>query len=198
MWRLAHRKVQLPAGTDPIQTYQYRWISDFAGRLDEWQIHDEWLVREMIRAIVNYARERNLLRMGASILAMQKVLEVCYNTITAERRDAAAFALDLNRCKSFMADACGWPPDVQRLVAIPRPGGFVNLVHWLRSQAISYNFASLSKSCYGALAIVAVQHPRQRAEICSVMALHRRRIGILAKPGLAAVARRILGSDLCA
>jgi len=195
MWKCAGRKVNMPGHTDPKKTYQYRWMSAFVENLKDWQITSDDLERRMVFAVVKYARDHKLLRMGASILAMQKVLEICHNSIQEERKNFIEFATDLQRSRHFLIENCGSPFDMHKMLAQEKPGGYVNIVFWLKSGRISTTYLCLSSACHKALAVVEKWEPGQRKEIPSHGDLLKRRLRILAEPTLKKIAQRILGVD---
>jgi hypothetical protein len=195
MWKCAGRKVNMPGHTDPKKTYQYRWMSAFVENLKDWQITSDDLIKHMVFAVVRYARDHKLLRMGASILAMQKVLEICHNSIQEERKTYIEFATDLQRSRQFLLESCGSPFDVHKMTTKEKPGGYANVIFWLKSGRISTTYLCLSNACHKALAVIEKSDPSQRKEIQNHDDLLRRRLHILAEPTLKKIAQRILGVD---
>jgi len=184
----------MPANTDPKKTYQYRWVNAFLMRLSEWQITDDNLVKKMVYAVVRYAMEHKLLRMGASILSMQKVLAICYEDILKERKALVEFASELSSSHSFVLHECGNPVNVARLTQKLKLGGYSNVIYWMKMNKISVSYAALSSDVMSALNAVAKSDPGQRSEVQSNTELLKRRVHILANSTLKRVAQRILGN----
>jgi hypothetical protein len=189
MWKHANRRVDYPSDTDPRKTYQYRWMQAFIKKLNEWQFDDR-LAEMMVDAVVRYAVTHKLLRMGASILAMQKVLDVCYHDACHRKRVSHDFGQDLKIGRELLIRHQG------QLLCASRPGGYVNLVQWYKTGKLTMHFMSLSKTCIDALNALRQLDIDQRSEIPSHITLLRNRLLLLSCPERTSIAHQILGNDL--
>lgn len=192
MWKYTHRKINFPHSTDPSKTYQYRWIKTFLERIDEWGF-DDALVKQMVSILIMYARSHGLMRMGASILAMQKILDICHDVLKTKRRSLIDFERDLKDSKNFIQQHCGLPPKLQSMTMKIKPGANANIVCWYTARRISPAFMSLSKICHEAMARI---DKTQRGEFPTEIELLKKRLSYLSDANYCHVAKTVLAEDM--
>jgi hypothetical protein len=193
MWYVAGRRVNLPKNTDPTKTYQYRWMQGFDKQLHVIGAGDA-LAEKMIYAVVRWAKSRNKLQMGASILAMQKVLQICHESLIKERHAVVDFGRELLDSKNFILRECGGHLRLEVLVQ-QKAGGYANIVYWLKSNKVSFNYASLSRICHDALNVIERRDPDQRREMPSNLEFLKRRLRILSSDLLQGIVINELAED---
>lgn len=179
------RNICFPSNTDPQKTYQWRYISHFTKRINEWKIEGT-MVNKMINEIAQYAHDQNLLDRGAAILAKDNILDICHRRLKMDLETEKDSLKDLKKSVKTISDF-----HFQELCKTRR-GKFPLIVALYDSGKISQPFLALSEKCWKAILLL----KDDDAELLpSLNSLLRLRLSYLNRCGTT-VLREILGSDL--
>ena len=180
------RRVSLPADTDFVDTYQFRWIDTFATRLDGWGFDDE-MANNLINEMVKYAKRNNLLDRGAAILNFPDLLEICRAGLEQKIQEIDHEIESLKKSKELIRDN----------VLSDRPDGkLCNLTHWYASGKISVLYLAFSKACIKTLDILAKEDPTERDWLPSSIELYRLRIKVASDKELLKDIKKVMNEDM--
>lgn len=188
------RRIKMPANTPPEKTYQYRAITKFAKQVDEWGL-SEPVAHALVKAVVRYGENHNLLNKGANLLNMKSVLKICHDLLREEITRNEVIIESLRRSKDFLQKSAAGSDIVERLVTKERRGGFTNFTRWYKIGNISSSFIALSISCRKGLNLLPCD---ERGEFPTDAILMRSRVRLLSDPELRGPITEIMGSDLMA
>lgn len=135
-FRKAGVVIAFPADTPPEKTYKWRYLVNFALKVEELGASEEATIR-IVEAVVQYAMTHKQLRKGLALLTNDQILEECtkiaaeaqghqYGLLTKLESDLALFN---------SADAS----------ARNTPRGLPNIVRWYMRGEISRNFLAVSR-----------------------------------------------------
>lgn len=136
--------LKFPSNTDPLKTYQWRYISLIYAKFLEWNFDFE-TSKKFIEIGVKYAKEKGLLKKGLSVLHQNNMLEVCKRELDKELSKNNSL---IDRLKSehntfkYLASK-GKPLDFTNNVR--------NIVNWYMSNKITSIYLTLSRTCYFAI-----------------------------------------------
>lgn len=187
-------KLQFPANTDPVKTYQWRYARAIALKFDEWDF-DEETARQFIDVAVAHAKEIGLLRKGLASLHQTNVLNICYDKLQRQS-DSNRHAIDsLRYIHDWLSQRIGRDHAVEVLLRRTDVGQFCNMVKWVRASRISPLYLSLSRSCGRALVELANSHPQERNLLPKPTTLYMLRSEFLEDVGNVKRAKLIFGPD---
>ena len=155
------RILAFPEGTDPQKTYQWRYVSRLARRLEEWDFDDQ-TSQTFIRSIAEYVRERKLYHKGMSVFFQANILQICYERVVAQDDENDERLESLRASRHFLDAKLRGDSLYEMLIDRPRLDADANIVRWFRDGKISLWYLALSKSCVRAMAKLAKVMPKQR------------------------------------
>lgn len=128
---------------DITETYHYRWFSSFLSNCYKRGLNLK-ASKEVIKAIVGYAKDNGLLNKGASLLARKDIFDIAYDRIKEELedtenswevlKDRATRLLEINDLERFLKRK-------------PNRHGQINLLEMRDSGQLPDSLICLSKSC---------------------------------------------------
>lgn len=131
--------VAFPKGTDPEKTYKWRYLVNFAEKISEFEASDEAISR-IIDAIVEYAIKHKQLHKGLTLLANDRVLELCTKNAAAVNNRQSEL---INRLKS---DATLFNnEDPMYKVGLH---GLPNIVKWYMQGVITRTYLAVSRRAH--------------------------------------------------
>ena len=155
------RILRFPANTDPKDTYQWRYATRLARRLEEWDLDDE-TARAFIVTAVRYAYDHSLLHKGMAAFFQSNILEVCYERMMQESKTSSTQLDSLKVTKDFLDRQNGSGNMVDILLQRERLGSFTNIVQWYLAGKIYDLYVALSLSCYRAINRLEKKDPTER------------------------------------
>jgi len=181
------KRISLPRNTAPEKTYQYRAISKFLNRVDEWGL-DAATTAILIQAVVEYGRRYGLLRKGAMILNMENILKICYNKLDSELTTMNDLVDNVKRANVVMKAI-----SADELLKPIRLGGYSKLFCLIDTGDVDSVYLALSTKSFGALQKVSRM---EREQLPSNIDLFRIRNKILRDRDIALEIKEILQEDL--
>ena len=155
-FRQHNRTLTFPKNTDPKKTYNWRYITSLAAKIDDLKL-DDLTAQYLILSVADYANEMKLFNKGLSIYFQSNVIEICLNKLNKE--DSAN-----KKLIGSIRDSYCWLKEKiakdgtnilnikQNLDANP------NIVRWHRDGFITTDILSLSKMCQRALSKLSNNH----------------------------------------
>lgn len=188
------RKLQLPKGTEPSKTYQWRYVTAISKKFDEWELSDD-AAKKFIDIAVSIAKEQNVLHKGLAVLHQSNMLERCYERLGQES-DGNGQTLDsLRHINAWLAKKIGTRNMLGVLLSRENPDGFCNLVMWYQASRLTPLYLSLSRSCLRAIATLNRDHPDERGLLPKDTEIYLLRDGFLRDTSNLHQAREIFAQD---
>lgn len=188
------RRLSLPAGTDPVKTYQWRYATAIAKKFEEWDLPDE-AAKKFIDIAVRIAKEKNLLNKGLAILHQNNMLTLCYERLQAESASNSHAIDSLRHIRSWVNKRLGGVDALKMLLDRVDHGGFCNLTMWFQASRVSSLYLALSRSCSKALARLNRDYPDERGLLPRAAELYLLREDFLKDQGNLTQAREIFAQD---
>lgn len=155
------RKLQLPAGTDPAKTYQWRYLTAIAKKFEEWDLSDD-AAKKFIDLAVNIAKEQNVLHKGLAVLHQSNMLERCYERLGRESHSNDQTLDSLRHVHAWLDKRIGVRNPQRVLTGRENPDGFCNLVLWYQASRLTPLYLALSRTCRRAIATLDRDCPDER------------------------------------
>lgn len=154
--------LSFPKNTDPTKTYQWRYLSALATRLEEWEFDDRLSVR-FVDTVVGYAKRRGLLRKGLSIFQQSNLLRVCYEQLRIADANEQANIETVARTRRWLESQRKSLSLVSLLLQRDTIGAYPNIVKWFQAGMLTPLYLALSRSCGTALLKLERQNETERA-----------------------------------
>lgn len=136
-------KLQLPRCSDVTKTYQWRYVTALSKQIDSLGL-DESTSQRFIEEVACYAKERNLLHKGLSILMQSNILKEVYVRLSLKDQQNNAI-IDVIKANHAFITAN------QELLKRSHPDDYRNIVRWYLSKKISEQYLAISRKCTKAL-----------------------------------------------
>lgn len=138
------RDFKLPQCKNFTKTYQYRWFKSFYNKCyKDYTLND---MREIIACLVKYAKDYNLLNIGASLLNRSDIVDIACKMFNDEVSNVENIITGIYKCMEYVHDNFEL-----YLLSKRHRDGYCNLIMMFLDGKIDLNFISLSKSCICAL-----------------------------------------------
>lgn len=134
----------LPEGTEPEDTYQWRYASKFLSLMEEMQV--DWdTIRNIIYYSVKYIKNHgNLWSRGLWALTRKDLIEIAYKQSQEDNKQLKNELANLKNNYEFIKSA-----NFDLINSVN--GGYPNIVKWYDNKSISITYLSLSESCRKAI-----------------------------------------------
>ena len=154
-------KLTFPKNTNPQKTYQWRYVTRLAHKIDEWEL-DKPTARAFIYFAVCYIREKRLLHKGLSVFFQNNMMDVCFDRMQKHASSSSNRLMQLSTTREFIAARCRNRPTIAVLLSRESFDKMRNIVRWFKSGDITAPYLALSTACTEALAKLAVVAPDER------------------------------------
>ena len=155
------QRLKFPAKTNPVNTYQWRYVKAIAERFAEWQFDDD-TCRKFIDLATKYAKDKGYLRKGLSILHQSNMLDICYGMLQREKDSNRQSTNSIELVHKWLVRQFKDNDPLDVLLQRPREGALCNLTQWYKAYRISDSYLAVSKSCCRALVRLADNFPDER------------------------------------
>lgn len=176
-------KIRKTRCSDIRKTYQYRTVTKFVDESKKIGLDREQM-QLLVKEIVKYAKDKNLLRRGTAILTMVDIFEICCRRIEVDLKSVDQFLDIMRDAKNEITTNMHCP------VAI---GGYSKLTCLIKSGKLPIELVAVSKRCNNALHSISQD---ERTALPSDVDLLRTRISILIKADRRLAMKQMLGDDL--
>ena len=181
--------LSLPENTDPHKTYSWRYLINFANKMESLGITEEHFP-VIIDALLAHARSKKLLNRGFAILIKSEVVELIIKKFEKEiAKDNQKFEEIRNSQQFLMKQGNTQEILFQRKNA----GAYTNMTRWYQQGYLCTNFLVLSRNCRTVLNKLDVTERRLFPEPIKLMRL---RLQLLSNNGFVVKLQEILGEDL--
>ncbi|MCK9558606.1 MAG: hypothetical protein M0R50_11290 [Candidatus Cloacimonetes bacterium] len=187
-------KLAFPKDTNPKKTYQWRYATKLANKIDEWEL-DKQTAKAFINIAVGYIKERNLLHKGMSVFFQDNMIDICYDRM---QKHTSCIDDRINRFSAthkFIKTKCRNRTPVSVLLGRESFDKMRNIVRWYKSNDITASYLSMSIVCTEALSKLAVIVPDERNLLPSDAELYCQAIDLLKNDDFESQAKTILGND---
>ena len=140
------RKLTFPANTDPIKTYQWRYVKSITKKFDEWEF-DEPMARRFIDIAIERSKVLGIMHKGLAALHQGNLLDICHKILQEESSGNDQLIDSLADSKKWVIDRTSGDNTISILLDKSNPDAFCNLVKWYQASKLSELYLSLSKSC---------------------------------------------------
>lgn len=188
------QRLKFPTNTNPINTYQWRYVKAIAQRFEDWQFDDD-TCRKFINLATKYAKDKGVLRKGLSVLHQSNMLDICYEMLQREKQFNDQSSNSLESIHSWLQRKFGDEKPLRVLLDRPREGAMCNLTQWYKANRITEQYLAVSKTCCKALARLGRTHPEERRLLPKQTRLYLLRCDIARDVKTLKKARMILGTD---
>ncbi len=186
--------LRFPQATDPQKTYQWRYITHLAGKLEEWEF-DDATSKTFIDHVASYVKDKNLLRKGLSAFCQDNILQVCYNRFEASIAKSDLFIHSLAASATFLQKNTINDSILAGLMGRKTPDSMFNIVTWYEIGKLSKYYLALSKSCTIAMASIAKIDKDQRDMLPKQSELYILRAKCISDRINGLKSKQVLGSD---
>lgn len=154
-------KLTFPKNTNPQKTYQWRYVSKLAHKIDEWGL-DKPTAKAFINFTVGYIKERKLLHKGLSIFFQDNMMDICYDRMQKHSSNIDNRIKQFNMTHKFITARCNNRSAIRILLDRESFDKMRNIVRWYKSGDITNAYLATSTSCTEALAKLAIVAPNER------------------------------------
>lgn len=142
------RGISFPRCKDRRKTYLWRQLRSFSEAVNGF---DDVLIRKILRIIVDYSYENQLLQKGASILCRSDIFQICQKKLAEELKQDDEFVKEVKMCEVFLLKHQGTQSRYDALMNKRDTNRSSNLTCWYGSGRITKTFLAISKSCCRAI-----------------------------------------------
>lgn len=192
--RIANRRLAMPKGTDPKKTYQWRYLVALDKKLSDLEISSDGRA-DFIDAVVQYARERNLLHKGLSIFMQSNLLDEVYRRLRERSTGTSDTVSVIRRSKEWLdatLAASNCSSAVELLLERDSIGSYPNIVKWHQAGYLPELFLALSRSCGLAISRLSRSSNVDRASLPPDIRLFLLRTSALSARGVTSSIRDVL------
>jgi len=154
-------KLTFPKNTDPKKTYQWRYVTRLANKIDEWEL-DRPTAKAFINFAVGYVKEKKLLHKGLSVFFQGNMMDICLDRMQKYASSSSDRITQLNSVHKFINDRRNGRSAVALLLSRESFGKLRNIVRWYKSGDITEAYLSMSAACTEALSKLAIVAPHER------------------------------------
>jgi hypothetical protein len=188
------QRLKFPAKTNPVNTYQWRYVKAIAERFAEWQFDDD-TCRKFIDLATKYAKDKGHLRKGLSILHQSNMLDICYEMLQREKESNRQSTNSIELVHKWLTKQLGDSDPLKVLLQRPHEEALCNLTQWYKAHRISDLYLAVSKSCCRALVRLGNDFPDERKLFPKYTKLYTLRRDVSRDIAILRDSRRILGKD---
>jgi hypothetical protein len=187
-------RLSFPKNTDPKKTYQWRYITRLANKIDEWEL-DKPTARAFINFAVGYMKEKKLLHKGLSVFFQGNMMDVCFDRMQKHAASSSNCLTQLNTVHKFINDRCNSKSAAALLLNRESFGKLRNIVRWYKSGDIIEAYLAMSVACTEALSKLAIVAPHERILLPTESELYCLAINLTKDGDFRAKAKSILDDD---
>ena len=154
-------RLAFPKNTNPQKTYQWRYVTKLAHRIDEWGL-DRSTAKAFINFAVGYVKEKKLLHKGMSVFFQNNMIDICYDRMKKHSIGTCSRIQRLNEAHKFITTRCNNHPTVGVLLSREAFDKLRNIVRWYQSGDITSVYLAISVACTTALSKLAIVAPNER------------------------------------
>lgn len=185
--------VSFPDDTDPKKTYNWRYISNFIIKLEAYGLHENFYP-QIITAIVEHARRKNLLKRGIAVLLRTDLLELAIKRLEQDCKKEIQTFETIRRSYQLVYDQTE-PEQLYYKTLLKKQvrNGYTDIVRWFLAGNIAMDYIVVSRSARIALGSLS---PIERSNFPDAKTLLRMRVKILSHEELIRKLRETLQEDL--
>jgi len=187
-------KLTFPKNTDPKKTYQWRYVTRLANKIDEWEL-DKPTARAFIHFAVGYMKEKKLLHKGLSVFFQGNMMDVCFDRMQKYASGSSNRLTQIITSHKFVSDRCNGKSAVTLLLNRESFGKLRNIVRWYKSGDIAEAYLSISIVCTEALSKLAIVAPHERILLPTESELYCLAINLTKDGDFRSKAKSILDND---
>jgi hypothetical protein len=187
-------KLTFPKNTNPQKTYQWRYVTKLACKLDEWGL-DRSTAKAFINFTVGYVKEKKLLHKGMSVFFQDNMMDVCYDRMRKHSSNACSKIARFQKVHEFIITRCHNKSEVAVLLSRKSFDKMRNIVVWHRAGDITTQYLALSTACTEALSKLALVAPDERGLLPTESELYCLAIRCSRDDDFRSKAKTILGND---
>jgi hypothetical protein len=187
-------KLAFPKNTSPQKTYQWRYATKLAQKIDEWGL-DRSTARAFIGFAVEHVKEKKLLHKGLSVFFQNNMMDICYDRMQTCSSDEHNKIQRFHVVHDFVVSRCNNRSTVSVLLGRESFDTFRNIVKWYQAGDITTSYIALSSACVMALSKLIVVAPSERNLLPSDSELYCLAIKLIKDEDFSSQAKAILGND---
>jgi hypothetical protein len=187
-------KLTFPKNTNPQKTYQWRYVTKLAQKIDEWEL-DKPTARAFINIAVGYMKEKKLLHKGLSVFFQGNMADVCYDRMQKHTSAADKRTEQLRIAHEFVVSRCNSKSAVALFLNRESFGKLRNIVRWYKNGDITDIYLATSTACTEALAKLAIVAPNERLLLPTESELYCLAINLTKDGNFRTKAKIILDND---
>ena len=185
-------KIRFPENTDPVKTYQWRFVKSIADKFNEWEF-DEATMKKFIKIAVSQAKLKGVLKKGLAALHQSNMLNICYDILTSEKNANDSILSTLEPIKKWYDSQVGSDP-LRTLLQRNGYDTMSNIVTWYQAKRLTDHFIALSKTCIKA--VMRLQNDQVEARLLPTpVSLYLLRSEFLSDLGNVSASQAIFGND---
>jgi len=188
-------KLSFPKDTDPRRTYQWRYLASLNRKCQEWEFGEQ-LISDFISIVVEYSKEKQIIRKGLAVFHQNNVLEICYKTLLQRQKLDNQRSDLIESAHKWLVGQIGGNDPLKTMLQRPKPKAFCNLTIWYEASKLPMLYIALSKLCVRAIKQLQGSTDLQLLPSLSELFMLRQRF--YRDSDNLEHARRILGSTLIA
>ncbi len=143
------RKLSFPKHTDPIKTYQWRYLTAIAKKFDEWNFDDE-TARRFIDIAAQQSKQAGTMVKGLAALHQSNMMQLCYDKLQDKLHYDQRTIEALSHTHAWVIDKITNHPTCALLFRASG-GSFCNLTLWYQASKLTPLYLALSRPCQKAL-----------------------------------------------
>lgn len=187
-------KLVFPKNTNPQKTYQWRYVTRLACKIDEWGL-DKPTAKAFINIAVGYFKEKNLLHKGLSIFLQDNMMDICYDRMQKHSAKTNDRIIRLKAIHKFITSKYNNKSPISVLLNRESFDGPRNIVRWYKSNGINDMYLAMSMVCTEALSKLTITAPDERDSLPSESELYCLANNFLKDDDFRSRAKTILGND---
>jgi hypothetical protein len=187
-------KLTFPKNTNPQKTYQWRYVTRLAHKIDEWGL-DRSTAKAFINFAVGYVKEKKLLHKGMSVFFQNNMMDVCYDRMRKHSTTVCSKIVRFQKVHEFVTVKYHNKSKTAILLNRESFDKMRNIVIWHRTGDITEQYLALSAACTEALSKLAIVAPHERILLPTESELYCLAINLTKDGDFRSKAKAILGND---
>jgi hypothetical protein len=187
-------KLTFPKNTNPQKTYQWRYVTKLACKLDEWGL-DRATAKAFINFTVGYVKEKKLLHKGMSVFFQDNMMDVCYSRMRKHSSSACSKIVRFQKVHEFITTKCHSRSKTATLLNRESFDKMRNIVIWYKTGDITSQYLALSAACTEALSKLAIVAPDERSLLPTESELYCLAVNLMKDGDFRSKAKAILSND---
>lgn len=185
------KTVSFPQDTDPRETYNWRFVSNFMRKLDKEGFTDE-MMPIAVEAVVDHAYNNGVIDKGFAILNHGDVLVICKKKLERDEQKENNELSSIKASVAFVMEQCNGKNWVETMLWRSTHRSYANITRWYETGKLNKGYISVSRACRRAISKLDGQ---ERLIFPSLRNLMHLRILLVSSP-IVVQLREILGKDL--